>query len=68
MATTDPYEDGAQETRQDFTTNDFRIARALDSLLISAKSIKGRDAVSAEDIAARVQTLRHLLKQVGHDV
>jgi hypothetical protein len=26
------------------------------------------DAVSAEDIAARVHTLRHLLKQVGHDV
>jgi len=45
----------------------FRIARALDSLLISAKLIKG-DAVSAEDIAARVHTLRHLLKQVGHDV
>ena len=41
MVTTDPYEDGAQETRQDFTANDFRIARALDSLLISAKSIKG---------------------------
>jgi len=35
--------------------------------VISAKSIKG-DAVSAEDIAARVHTLRHLLKQVGHDV
>jgi hypothetical protein len=67
MVTTDPYEDGTQETRQDFTANDFRIKRALDSLLISAKSIKG-DEVSAEDIAARVQTLRHLLKQVGHDV
>ena len=67
MVTTDPYEDGAEETRQDFTANDFRIARALDSLLISAKSIKG-DAVSAEDIAARVHTLRHLFKQVGHDV
>ena len=67
MVTTDPYEEGAQETRQEFTTNDFRITRALDSLLTSAKSIKG-DAVSASDIAARVQTLRHLLKQVGHDV
>ena len=67
MVTTDPYEDGTQETRRDFTANDFRIARALDSLLISAKSIKG-DGVSAEDIAARVHTLRHLLKQVGHDV
>jgi hypothetical protein len=67
MVTTDPYEDGAQETRQDFTTNDFRITRALDSLLMSAQSIAG-DKVAAEDIAARVQTLRHLLKQVGHHV
>ena len=67
MVTTDPYEDGTQETRQDFTANDFRIKRALDSLLISAKSIKG-DEASAEDIGARVHTLRHLLKQVGHDV
>src|ERR1700674_2649961 len=57
MVTTDPYEDGAQETRQDFTANDFRITRALESLLLSAKSITG-DAGSAEDIAARVQTLR----------
>ena len=67
MVTIDPYDDGTQETRRDFTANDFRIVRALDSLLISAKSIRG-DAVSAEDIAARVHTLRHLLKQVGHDV
>jgi hypothetical protein len=67
MDTTDPYEDGTQETRRDFTANDFRIVRALDSLLISAKSIRG-DAVSADDIAARVHTLRHLLKQVGHHV
>jgi Arc/MetJ-type ribon-helix-helix transcriptional regulator len=59
--------DGVQETRQDFTANDFRITRALDSLLISAKSIKG-DEISSEDIAARLRTLRHLLKQVGHDV
>ena len=51
-----------QETRQDFIANDFRIMRALDSLLISAKSIAG------EDIAARAHTLRHLLKQVGHEV
>jgi hypothetical protein len=51
MVTTDPYEDGAQETSQDFTTNDFRITRVLDSLLISAKSITG-DKVVAEDIAA----------------
>ena len=67
MVTTDPYEDGTQETREDFTANDFRIKRALDSLLISATSIKG-DELSAEDITARVQTLRHLLTQVGHDV
>ena len=67
MVTTDPYEDGAQETRQEFTTNDFRITRALDSLLLSAISITG-DPVAAEDIAARVQTLRHLLKEVGHHV
>ena len=67
MVTTDPFEEGVQETRQDFTANDFRITRALDSLLISAKSIVG-DEIAAEDIAARVHTLRHLLKQVGHDV
>ena len=67
MVTTDPYEDGAQETRQDFTMNDFQITRALDSLLLSATSITG-DTVAAEDIAARVQTLRHLLKEVGHHV
>ena len=67
MITTDPYEEGVQETREDFTANDFRITRALDSLLTSAKSITV-DEIAAEDIAARVHTLRHLLKQVGHDV
>ena len=70
MATTDatdPYTDGSEEMRQEFTANDFRITRALDSLLISAKSIK-HDDVAAADIAARLQTLRHLLKQVGHNV
>ncbi len=67
MATTDAYEEGAEEIRQDFTANDFRITRGLDSLLISAKSITGDD-VAGEDIAARVRTLRHLLKQVGHNV
>jgi hypothetical protein len=67
MLTTDPYEEGVQETRHDFTANDFRIQRALDSLLITAKSITS-DEVAAEDIAARVQTLRHLLKQAGHQV
>jgi hypothetical protein len=67
MVTTDPFDEGVEEARQDFTANDFRITRALDSLLISAKSIAG-DQVIAEDIAARVQALRHLLKQVGHTV
>jgi len=63
----DNYIDGAEETRQEFTANDFRITRALDSLLISATSIK-RDEVAAQDIIARLQTLKHLLKQVGHNV
>lgn len=63
----DPYVDGSEETRQEFTANDFRITRALDSLLTSARLIRG-DEVAAGDIVARVQTLRHLLKQVGHDV
>lgn len=67
MTATDPYDEGVQETRQDFTANDFRITRALDSLLMSAKSITS-DEIAAEDIAARLHTLRHLLKQVGHDV
>ena len=70
MATTDatdPYTDGSEEMRQEFTANDFRITRALDSLLTSARLIR-RDEVAAADIVARVQTLRHLLKQVGHDV
>ena len=67
MATIDANEDGSEETRQDFTANDFRITRALGSLFTSAKAIKG-DEVAAEDILARVQALRHLLKQVGRDV
>ena len=67
MVTTDPFDEGVEEARRDFTANDFRITRALDSLLISAKSIAS-DRVIAEDIAARVQALRHLLKQVGHTV
>lgn len=52
---------------KDFTANDFRVTRALDSLPISAKAIKS-DKVIEEDIAARVHALRHLLKQVGHNV
>jgi hypothetical protein len=63
----DPYIDGSEETRQEFTANDFRINRALDSLLTSARAIKGDD-IAAADIIARLETLRHLLKQVGHDV
>jgi hypothetical protein len=62
-----PYDEGVQEIREDFTANDFRITRALDSLLMSAKSITV-DEIAAEDIAARLHTLRHLLRQVGHDV
>jgi hypothetical protein len=67
MITNDAYEEGTNDTRHDFTTNDFRITRVLDSLLISARSITG-DTVIAADITGRVQTLRHLLKEVGHDV
>ena len=66
MITTDPYEEGVQETRQDVTANEFRITRALDSLRIRATAITG-DEIAGEDTAARVHTLRHLLKQVGHD-
>ena len=67
MAETDAYVDGADETREDFTTNDFRIKRLLDSLASSAHAIKG-DPIAADDIAARIHALRHLLKEVGHDV
>jgi hypothetical protein len=67
MVTIDPCEEGVQEAGQDFTANDFRITRAIDRLLMSAKSITV-DEIAAEDMAARVYTLRHLLKQVGHDV
>jgi hypothetical protein len=67
MADADAFEDGAQETRQDFTENDLRIKRVLDSLLTTAQSIKD-DPIAADDIAARVHALRHLLKEVGHDV
>jgi hypothetical protein len=67
MADTDTYDEGADETRQDFTSNDFRIKRLLASLVSSAKGIKGDD-MAAGDIAARVDALRHLLKQAGHGV
>ena len=39
MVTTDPDDEGVEQNRQDFTANDFRVTRALDSLLISAKAI-----------------------------
>lgn len=42
-------------------------SRVLDSLMISAKAIKD-DKVIAEDMAARVHALGHLLKHVGHQV
>ena len=42
-------------------------SRVFDSLLISAKAIKG-DKVIAEDVAARLHALWHLLKHVGHNV
>ncbi len=67
MADADSFEDGANETRHDFTENDFRIKRVLDSLESSARAIKD-DPIAADDIAARVHALRHLLKEVGHDV
>lgn len=67
MTAPDAYEDGSADTRQEFTANDFRIMRALDSLLASARAIR-HDDIAAADIVARLETLRHLLKQVGHDV
>ena len=39
MVTTNPDDEGVEQNRQDFTANDFRVTRALDSLLISAKAI-----------------------------
>ena len=67
MSTVDAYDEGADEARQDFISNDFRIQRLLNSLENSAKWIRG-DRGAASDIAARVDALRHLLKQVGHSV
>ncbi|OFW28686.1 MAG: hypothetical protein A3H97_14790 [Acidobacteria bacterium RIFCSPLOWO2_02_FULL_65_29] len=67
MSDHDNFEEGAAETRTDFLVNDFRIKRVLNSLTASAGAIKG-DEASAGDIAARVDALRHLLREVGHDV
>jgi hypothetical protein len=67
MSDRDNFEEGAAEARADFLVNDFRIKRVLDSLTASAGAIKG-DEPSADDIAARLEALRHLLREVGHDV
>ncbi len=45
------YEDGSEDTRRTSQRMTFRITRALDSLLTSAKAIKG-DKVAAEDMTA----------------
>ena len=63
----DHYNEGTDDARADFIANDFRIKRTIDSLLSSAHAIKG-DHIAGEDILARVETLRHLLREVGHDV
>ena len=65
MDTTDAYEHDSEDTRQDFTANHVRIARALDCVLTQA--IDG-DQVAAGAMTARVQTVPHLLKQFGHAV
>ena len=66
MVTTDPYAKASRKPARTSPPMTFA-SPALDSLLISAKAIKG-ERVIAEDIAARVHALRHLLKQVGHNV
>jgi hypothetical protein len=60
-------DNGTVETREDFTANDFRIKRLLNSVLRSAEAIRG-DNITAQDIVARVRGLQHLHKEVGHDV
>jgi hypothetical protein len=67
VADLDPFDDGVAETRADFLTNDFRIKRVLDSLAASAQAIH-HDPIATGDIAARVDALRHLLREVGHVV
>ena len=67
MADGDDYREGTDDAIEDFTANDFRIRRALESIVRSAGAIKA-DPIAAEDIAGRVRTLQHLLKAVGHDV
>ena len=67
MVDLDAYQQGTTDTRTEFTANDFRIKRALESIVRSATEIKG-DVVLAEDILARIQSLQHMLKQVGHTI
>ena len=67
MDTTNADEDGSEDTRRTSQRMTFRITRALDSSLTTAKAIKG-DEVAAEDMTASVPTLPHLLKQVGQRV
>lgn len=67
MVDTEAYDEGVVEARADFTANDFRIKRALDSMFRSAAAIKS-DAIISEDLMARIHSLRHLLKEAGHTV
>ena len=67
IRTPDPYLDGLKRRARTLQPTTFGSPARSESLLISAKSIK-HDDVAAAYIAARLQTLRHLLKQVGHNV
>ena len=67
MDTTDAYEHGLENTRQDFTATHARIARALDCVLTSTQAING-DQVAAGAMTTRVQTVPHLMKQIGRTV
>jgi hypothetical protein len=63
----DTYDEGAEDTRQEFTANDFRIRRLLDSMVATARGIRS-DNLAAGDMTSRINALRHLLKQVGHEM
>jgi hypothetical protein len=67
MALADPFQEGLIEASSQFVANDFRIKRALDSMIRSAAAID-EDMVIAEDLMGRLHTLRHLLREVGHAV
>ena len=58
---------GGRGKNVDYRQREYLTEGEIDSLLATAHAMKDDD-VSAQDIAARVQTLRHLLKQVGHNV